>query len=238
MNKRHRFLFIFASILSIIIFSACGKKALDPLKTGEILVQQLVYDKEEALFDANFKNGDTLRKKLTEYKETIGLAAVDIGENLSSKESREYIEELQKRMQEVAKYKVSSQKEGTDKISITYEVYGLDYAAILNETLNNLGTEMMENEIIRDDHKALDKLTALLFKQAIRNGKVKTEPLIMTLFLVEEKGKWVVEDEEIEQAMNLYLAFLTGNANIDDFSIEMNRVIQRAITQQNEDFSN
>lgn len=229
--KQSRLLGIVLVVIGLFVLSGCKKQAMDPEKAGEILVQQLIHNKQEKEFKEVFADSEVLLEKMTEEKEALSEAAVNVAEGLPRKEIKKYVEQLDRKMQQVTSYKVDAKKISKEKVTITYTVHGLDYAAVLKNTLDELSKQIIANESLADDEKALNKVTGFLFNHALTNGKAKTNTVKVKLEITNVKGKWKVSSKSV---MNVYLAFLTGNKSVDDFKVEMSRTIQETMMQQNE----
>lgn len=228
---KKKFFWVLVTISCLLFFSGCAKQPMDPEAAGELLVQQLIYGKQEEKFTDTFDNGAELSEKLAEEKEAVSEAAVNVAEGISRQETKKYSEQLDKQMQQVISYKIDSKTISKEKVAITYTIHGLDYAAILKETLDELSKQIITNESLADDEKALNKVTGFLFQHALIDGQAKHGTVKVNLEMTNVKGKWKIS---VPQTMNVYLAFLTGNKNVNDFKVEMSRTIQETMMQQNE----
>ncbi|BCA87003.1 hypothetical protein EsVE80_25260 [Enterococcus saigonensis] len=216
-------------LLVLLFFLAGCSKAIPAEDAAKLFVDQVVYDKDAKKFTANFANGDELNKGFKEneknFKDNFTAGLISVGDAVSEDEANELTELLNHQIKEVTSYKVAIKEAG--KISnITYEVKGLDFAAIMKETSKGITQKIMaDNKLASDQNKIIEE-TLQLLRENIKVAKAKEEAVPIMIEMKPEKGKWTIVRGQREQINNLYFAFVAGVKDQETLTNDWNKAME------------
>ncbi|EOT39214.1 MULTISPECIES: DUF5105 domain-containing protein [Enterococcus] len=228
---------IFLMVLMAFILGGCSR-AIPAEDAGKLFVDRVVYDKDTEKFTENFANGEELNKGFKEneknFKDNFTAGLISVGDVVPEDKADELTTLLNKQIKDVTSYQVEIKAAG--KISnVTYEVKGLDFAAIMKETSKGITKKMIaDNKLASDQNKIIEETLALL-KENIQKAKAKEKAVPIMIEMKPEKGKWTVVRGQREQINNLYFAFVAGVKDQEALTNEWNQAMAEVVKEVQEE---
>lgn len=225
------------SVIALIALAGCGSKGISGEEAGELFVNRLVYQKEERKFSKEFQNGEQFGQELDETIQTFGenfaQSLNTTSAKVPKKQAQQVTQELQKQAKEKTTYKIVEVNETRNGATITYYVTGLDLVSAVQEMTRELVKETLSNSEISDEDQKTVEATFNILEERVKVIKVKADPVEFKLHLKKEKGKWYLPEKNKEEAINLYITFISGAKTMDKMNDEleeaMNVVAQEII---------
>lgn len=228
-KNRVRYIWLF---IGLFVLSACDKKKIEPTDVAESLIEAVVYQHVDD-FSKYFINNEEMLTSLQQDQIDINQAVGKITEHIAPREVNENIQELMKQMNQKAGYTLFVREEDHGQYAFIYDIYGLDYLSMLEEVLTQF-LVMLDQDIELQEQTVLqDKLLNVLLYQHIEDISVNQEPIRITVFAEQKENLWYISDEEYPYLVNLYLSSLTGQKNIDEFSIAVTDVLETLVQKEN-----
>lgn len=224
---------IFLMVLMAFILSGCSR-AIPAEDAGKLFVDRVVYDQDTEKFTENFANGEELNEGFKEneknFKDNFTAGLISVGDVVPEEKADELTDLLNKQIKEVTSYTVKIKEAG--KISnVTYEVKGLDFAAIMKETSKGITKKMIvDNKLASDQNKIIEE-TLTLLKENIQKAKAKEEAVPIMLEMKPEKDKWTIVRGQSEQINNLYFAFVAGVKDQEALTDEWNKAMAEVVKE-------
>ena len=207
------------------ILTGCQSKGISAEDAGELLVNRMIYQKDEDKFAKEFKNGKEVGKELDgnskqfENNLTDGLTAT--GAKVSQKQVDQLTNELLKQVKEKTAYRIAGIDEKKNSVTITYFITGLDLVSAMQEMTRQLIKEALENpEVTNDEEKTL-KMTIDILEKRVKAIKIITDPVELTIVLEKEKGKWIIPENQKDKIFNLFMAFLSGTKDEETMKADL-----------------
>jgi hypothetical protein len=218
-------------ILGMLLLTSCGSKGIPAEEAGELLINQLIFQKEGNKFTKEFRDGEQAKSDLAEnskmFEENFAEGLSSTGAKVKEKQSSQLTQELLQQAREKTSYKVVQIDENKKGATISYYVTGLDLVSAMQEMTRQLVKETMENpELADDEQKTLDATFSIL-EERVQTIKIKTDPVELNIRLEKEKGKWFVPKDQKEAVFNLFMAFISGVESAD----AMNEELQDAMNE-------
>jgi hypothetical protein len=225
------------SIITLVALTGCFSKGISAEKAGELFVNRLVFQKEESKFSKEFQNGEQFGQELDDAIQTFG---EDFAQSLNTtsadvpkKLAQQVTQELQKQAKAKTTYKIVEVDETRTDATITYYVTGLDLVSAVQEMTRELVKETLSKPEVSDEDQKTIAATFNVLKERVKVIKVKADPVEFKLHLKKEKGRWFLPEKNKEEAINLYITFISGaktmNKMNDELEEAMNEVAQEII---------
>lgn len=215
-------------LVALFVLAGCNK-AIPAEEAGQLFVDRVVYDEDTKKFTENFANGEELNKGFKEneanFKDNFTAGLISVGDAVSKDEANELTELLNHQIKEVTSYDVKVKEAG--KISnVTYEVKGLDFAAIMKETSKGITQKMIaDNKLANDQNKIIEE-TLQLLRENIKTAKAKETAVPIMIEMKPEKGKWTIVRGQRDQINNLYFAFVAGVKDQETLTSDWNKAME------------
>ncbi|MHC5228016.1 DUF5105 domain-containing protein [Enterococcus sp. LJL99] len=196
------------------LLTGCGSKGISAEDAGELLVDRLIYQKDEDKFAKDFKDGEAVGEELDnnrkQFEGNFKAGLTGTGAEISQKQVDQLTEELLKQVQEKTTYRIAGLDEKKNKVTITYFITGLDLVSAMQEMTRQLIKDALEDpEVTEDEEKTLN-MTIDILEERVKAIKIMTDPVELDIVLEKEKGKWVIPNNQKDQIFNLFMAFLSG----------------------------
>lgn len=200
-------------ILTPLFIAGCAK-AIPAKEAAPLLIDAMIYQKQDELFETNFANSETLTSAFEKHREsfeenfTTGLlqsnAEIDeaVAKNISGL--------LMTQVQAVTSYEIKKVTETKPIHHVTYEIKGFDLSGLLVRTTQELLTRIQKDNQIAKDQKKMIENTIAIVEAQIPQTKAKETATEVTLQLKENRGKWEIVAGQDEALASLYLAFFAG----------------------------
>ena len=216
-----------------VIITGCGKKAIPAEEAGALLVDRLVYQKNEKEFINDFRDGAELGKQLDqnheEFEENFLKGLSSSGTDVPKKEAHQLTQELLKQVKKKTSYRVVDFKETKDGADITYYVTGVDLVNAMKEMTRTLVSRAIDNPD-QSDEEILESTIEILTDR-IKVIKIENDPIEMTIKLKKEKGYWYIPANQEEQVSKLFSAFVSGTEENEELDEALNEVIDEMMNE-------
>ncbi|MGX6979509.1 hypothetical protein ACWN8V_09620 [Vagococcus elongatus] len=234
-TKKSVFLIMFP-LLAVLMLTSC-KEAVKPEEAGVLFVNQLVFQEDKDLFAANFSNGEELSEEINLQKKTLVANIVSdinqFGGVISSEQTEAMVELWIKKMMTTTQFQLKSLKDlGQRQYEVYFTVTGLDFIRSYQEMTDDLVDEMLNNpEISTNNYKLGDSMVASM-TEAIEDIRQSEESVKVSLILEKDGSQWKIDPKEREKkATQMLLAFLSGHGSSESLAEEMQKVVQRSMTE-------
>ncbi|MDH6363459.1 hypothetical protein M2139_000434 [Enterococcus sp. PF1-24] len=219
--------------LIIGLFAGCqSEPTIGGEEAARLFVNRLVYEKNQEEFVANFVNGEKIAadfdKNAVAFQENFTSQIEALSENLAADDSLALTRTLIEEMDGKTTYTVNEIKEVGQEVTITYDVYGLDFAGIIEGTIYDIAEELEFNNAAMANETFANKKVLSFFEKQVADVTKKKTPITVELILKKKGKQWQVARNQNQQIASLFIAFVAGAANQDELSIEINQVVAEA----------
>lgn len=217
---------IMISIVMIgFLLTGCGSKGISAEDAGELLINRLIYQKDEDKFSKEFEDGKAVGESLDnsskQFEENFRTGLIATGAEISQKQVDQLTEELLKQVKEKTTYRIAGIGEKKNKVTITYFITGLDLVSAMQEMTRQLIKDALKNpEVIEDEEKTLE-MTIDILEERVKAIKIMTDPVELDIELEKKNGKWIIPDNQKEQVFNLFMAFLSGTKDEETMEADL-----------------
>lgn len=221
-------------LLSIIFFSfflvSCTKKPeISAKEAGVALVDAFIYQKDSKAFKENFKDGETLLKNMQESREafTTEFANSMAAQHLEKEKAQEIIAALEEELKGKSSFQVEVKNEEKTKATISYEINGLSYDGVISGVLTQLiDASKKDDTLVKNEEKMLQFIAEKLPTE-MKNISKREEAVTVLMELSAKGGKWQVAKDENAAFQELFLAFITGVTNENEFESQMKETMNK-----------
>lgn len=217
---------IIVSVVMIgFLLTGCGSKGISAEEAGELLIDRLIYQKDEDKFAKDFKDGKEVGEDLDgsskQFEENFkeGLSAT--GAEVSQKQVDQLTDELLKQVQEKTTYRIAGIDEKKDKVTITYFITGLDLVSAMQEMTRQLIKDALKDPEVTENEEETLKMTIDILEERVKAIKIMTDPVELDIVLEKEKGKWLIPEDQEEQVFNVFMAFLSGTKDEETMEADL-----------------
>ncbi|MEG0294327.1 DUF5105 domain-containing protein [Enterococcus sp.] len=219
-------------ILTPLFIAGCAQ-AIPAKEAAPLLIDAMIYQKEDESFESNFANSETLTTAFEKHREsfeenfTKGLlqSNTEIDETVAKKISGL----LMTQVQEVTSYEIKKVTETKPIHHVTYEIKGFDLSGLLIRTTQELLARIQkDNQIAKDQKKVIEETIAIIEAQ-IPETKATETTTEVTLQLKENRGKWEIVAGQDEALASLYLSFFAGVSNDEELAKEMAEAVTQVV---------
>lgn len=231
-----------SAVLLAIVLTGCGSKGISAEDAGELLVDRLIYQKDEDKFSKEFKDGKVVGEELDgsskQFEENFKAGLTATGAEISQKQVDQLTEELLKQVKEKTTYRIAGIDEKKNKATITYFITGLDLVSAMQEMTRQLIKDALKDpEVTEDEEKTLEMTIAIL-EERVKAIKIMTDPVELDIELVKEKGKWVIPNNQKDEIFNLFMAFLSGTKDEETMEADLEEAFNEVAKEIIENLDN
>ena len=215
-----------------VLLTGCNK-AIPAEEAGEILIDRLIYQKQESAFADNFRGGEQTGQSLDaisdEFEEDFIAGLSSTGVTVPEKEAGDLTQELLEQMRSKTSYKIVELNETKSGATITYFITGLDLVNAMKEMTRTLVKDPIENaDAGLTDQEILESTIAILTER-IKVIKIENETIEMSVTLEKEKGKWFIPSDQQEMLTNIFMAFISGTEADEELDDALNEVVDEVM---------
>ncbi|MGX7012979.1 DUF5105 domain-containing protein [Vagococcus silagei] len=223
------------AMMTILLFilAGCQSKELTPQTVGTTFVNNFIYYKDSKNFKEYFVEGDLLEKQLRVKMNTFESHFSDvfdaIVDELSDKDKDKLSASLIEAVQNKAKYEVNVIDETDEFVKISYDIRGLDYAQVIENTLTNILDKPIVSEENNDKTAELQEAVMSSFLSALNKSDTKKVSVKVELTFLKDKRQWKLKDGQDKEINQLMLAFIAGVNDMETYEQETNKAVQNAV---------
>lgn len=222
---------IISSVLLLGALTGCFKKGIEAEEVGSLFVDHFIYQKRESEFRENFVEGELLSKQLllmtSTFEDTFSDVFDSVVTDFKPEEKDELSTGLMKSVREHSDYKIETKKINKNKIQVTYKINGLNYANLVENTLESIFKELMKNPEYSDETGKKALLQA--FEHSLESAKPVEKSVQVSLLFEKNKQKWDLSKNQDEELEELLFSFISGMNDKNQYEKEMNKMLERTI---------
>lgn len=216
-------------IIFVGILSGCMTGGVSAEDAGDILIDRIIYQKQNQKFSNEFRDGLEEGKKIDEAvsvfeKNLIG-GIERTGADIPEEDGNRLIKELLQQTKEKTSYKIVQIDETRNAATITYYVTGLDLVSAMQGMTRDLIKESLADENEKKSEQEIFQNTLEILENQLKTIKIKPDPVELKVFLKKSKGKWYIPDSQSENLSNLFLAFVAGTQDNDTMNEELEEAL-------------
>lgn len=230
--KKQKYVILMA-LSFIFLLVGCGSKALEANEIGKLFINTFVFKKDKTRFEENFVEGELVNKQLTimtnTFEETFSNVFDTVVEDLSDEEKEKLSSDLMTQVREKSHFTVDATEESKKEVVVTYTIYGLDYADLVEQTLTSLFNELMKETTVT----TIDTKRALLhsYEEALVGTKAVNKPVTIDVTFIKNKKQWEIAENQDDKLEKILLAFVSGFGEKEQYEEEMTEMLSRVMTQ-------
>lgn len=230
--KKQKYVILMA-LSFIFLLVGCGSKALEANEIGKLFINTFVFKKDKPRFEENFVEGELVNKQLTimtnTFEETFSNVFDTVVEDLSDEEKEKLSSDLMTQVREKSHFTVDATEESKKEVVVTYTIYGLDYADLVEQTLTSLFNELMKETTVT----TIDTKRALLhsYEEALVGTKAVNKPVTIDVTFIKNKKQWEIAENQDDKLEKILLAFVSGFGEKEQYEEEMTEMLSRVMTQ-------
>lgn len=212
-----------------VMLSGCMSGGVSAEDAGDILIDRIIYQKQNQKFSNEFRDGTEEGKKIDEAvavfeKNLIG-GIERTGADIPEEDGDRLIKELLQQTKEKTSYKIVQIDETRNAATITYYVTGLDLVSAMQGMTRDLIKESLADENEKKSEQEIFQNTLEILENQLKTIKIKPDPVELKVFLKKSKGKWYIPESQEENLSNLFLAFVAGTQNNDTMNEELEEAL-------------
>lgn len=237
---KHTKKYVLIALVGLVVFLTGCQKAIEPEEAGVLFVNRFIYETKDDRFEKNFVQGMELDIKLEEKRkeliEDLVTSFSEFGGVISPKQTEAFLKQWLERVQDNAKYDVSSVKENRKEknVTITYNVRGINFQDVYKSTMEKLIERMLADSELMKNNVKLGDLIIQLLMESMKDAKISDKPIKVSVTMEQVKKKWqLVEARSETETANLLLAFMAGVKDLDTYAANMSTAVNEAITEAN-----
>ena len=230
--KKQKYVILMA-LSFIFLLVGCGSKALEANEIGKLFINTFVFKKDKTRFEENFVEGELVNKQLTimtnTFEETFSNVFDTVVEDLSDEEKEKLSSDLMTQVREKSHFTLDATEESKKEVVVTYTIYGLDYADLVEQTLTSLFNELMKETTVT----TIDTKRALLhsYEEALVGTKAVNKPVTIDVTFIKNKKQWEIAENQDDKLEKILLAFVSGFGEKEQYEEEMTEMLSRVMTQ-------
>ncbi|WP_024620837.1 DUF5105 domain-containing protein [Metaclostridioides mangenotii] len=211
--KFKRILYLMLIITVMVVVAACGAKKPTPKEAAEVLVNTMIYQKDEDIkkYESVFNKDATQLKEGAENLFKAGFStSPDLG--FSDKEVTDLWNMILKQMNDKATYTVEVVKNDKTNPEIIIKIKGIRMTSITTTNQSEIKEAVQKDPTIAQDKAKRTKLLISVMKDAIKNIEASDTEVTIPVKLEpnkDSKNKWQIVDE-IQTTSKIATAFLLG----------------------------
>ncbi len=216
--KTKKILFLLLTILVAVGLTACANKKVNPKEATEVLINSMVYQKNEdiAKYKEVFNEDAAKSKKQAEdvFVESVSssLSTMGIIEGNNEKEIKELWNVMMNQVKEKTSYTVEVVKEDKTNPELEVKIKGLDSDKLMQEFQNKMTAEVQKDPEIAKDKLKLGKLFLVTFKTVVQGAVASENEVTIPVKLEpnkDDKSKWQIIDKN-QTTTKISTAFFDG----------------------------
>ena len=163
------------------------------------------------------------------FEETFSNVFDTVVEDLSDEEKEKLSSDLMTQVREKSHFTVDATEESKKEVVVTYTIYGLDYADLVEQTLTSLFNELMKETTVT----TIDTKRALLhsYEEALVGTKAVNKPVTIDVTFIKNKKQWEIAENQDDKLEKILLAFVSGFGEKEQYEEEMTEMLSRVMTQ-------
>lgn len=217
-------------ILTPLFIAGCAK-AIPAKEAAPLLIDAMIYQKEDESFETNFANNETLtnafEKHRSSFEDNFTAGLLQSNDQIDETVAKKISELLMTQVQEVTSYEVKKITETKPIHHVTYEIKGFDLSGLLTQTTQELLARIQKDNQITKDEKKIIENTIEIVKAQIPQTKAKEIATEVTLQLKENRGKWEIVAGQDDALASLYLSFFAGVRDEESLTKEMAEAVTK-----------
>lgn len=211
-----------------LLIAGCAK-AIPAEEAAPLLIDAMIYQKEDETFNESFAESETLTqafaKHRTSFEENFTTGLLQSNEAVDEATAEKISELLMVQVKKVTSYQVKKLVETENIHHVTYEIKGFDLSGLLAQTTKELLTRIQKDNTIAKDEAKMVANTIEIVESELPKISAKETATEVTLQLKAKRGKWEIVAGQDETLAQLYLAFYAGLNNQEALTKEMNEAI-------------
>lgn len=231
--KKFKSIVLALVLFLLFILGGCQSKELTPEKIGETFVNNFIYYEDSGEFRDYFVDGKILEKQLRVKINSFQTHFSDVFDpvvgELSEKDKEKLASSLMEAVQKKSEYELRIQEETENEMTVVYEIRGLDYAKVIENTLGNIIELMTVNEGIEKENKESEEAVISGFLSALNKAETKKTAVTVELSFVKQKDKWMLKSNQDQAVNELMLSFISGVNDDASYDRETEQAIEQAI---------
>lgn len=236
--------FVFPILILFFTLTGCGNdQEVTAEQAANTFIDRLIFEKSKQKFSEEFVSGQALAesfdKSAQDFQESFVENLQSVNTEMSEEDAVKLTRSLVAEMDGKATYNLKNKKVNGDFVSITFEIYGLDFSGIIEDTVSEFMREYELNLEVIDDESVLERTFAKrslsILKDEIGNVETKEKPVEVSLVLKQDGKRWQIADNQEKRIAGIFMAFLTGAETQENLNYEISNVIYEKLEDFQED---